>query len=114
MLIPIEDNVYDIPRRLKEYEPTLELYFDTDSQEYQVWQNKDHINQWVCSTPNTPDDSLLKYLRATDNHRIPFSEYMRKIYEDDEKNERERIKRREESKAALKDGILSELGRVKL
>lgn len=113
MLIPIEDNVYDIPQRLKEYEPTLSLFFETDSQEFQVWQIKDRIPQWVCSTPNTPDDSLLKYLRASDNHRIPFSEYMRKIYDDDEKTEREREKRRAESTAELKDGILSELRRVR-
>lgn len=37
MRIPVETHVYNIPQRLREIDPALRVFFNTDTQKYEVW-----------------------------------------------------------------------------
>lgn len=90
MLIPIEDHVLDMPRRVKEVDPALHIFFNTKTQKFEVHDALAKGGTYVMSAGEL-DERLITRL-----HRGRLSNHVRDILRELESadEERERIRRR--------------------
>lgn len=96
----VEDNVYDIPQRLREIDPSYFVVYNSTADKFEV-HSSENIGSSYCFT--VPYDELdyrtIEYARKT-SIKLHGTELIDKIFDD---NEKEEEKKKKEYKEDLKD-----------
>lgn len=88
MLIEVVNHVYDIPKRLREIDEALRVFFNTDTQEYEVRGN-DLNGEYVLGSFPYLDCRVLSTVRKgywlVNNKSRPWKEFLKQIRQHNER-----------------------------
>jgi len=82
MLLEVKTHVYDIPKRLKEIDKNLKVFFNTDTQEYEIW-GRDLQGEYLVASFPYLDQRVVREVRIgywmADNKSRPWKEFLHKL-----------------------------------
>lgn len=106
MLIEVKTHVYDIPRRLKEIDPNLKVFYNTDTGEYEI-RGIDRMGEYILGSYSYLDQRVERDIRIgywmVNNLSRPWKAFLQKLREERERLEAQESKYFEELDYALKD-----------
>ncbi len=109
MRIPLRTSAYSIPERLKEIDPRLKVYFNTDKQKYEVFgvdaaHQEYHLGEWLYLDQRVLRDVRKGYWLAR-NTGDPYKQVIRDLDEQDYLEDRQLSKDTEEMAYRVKDRL---------
>ncbi len=108
MRIPVESNVCNIPERLREIDPALRVFYNTDKQKYEVW-GLDIRGPYLMASFPELDARVLASVRygyfVARSTGAPYRHLLREQAEQDWRAEKDRIARLKD----IEDGIRDDL-----
>lgn len=108
MRIPVKSNAYDIPRRLAEIDPSLQVFFNTDRQCYEVF-GRDLRGPYLMASFAELDcrveTAIYKAYNAAHNTGRPYKHLLRQQEIEDAKAEERRLKDLADLEYGFKDDL---------
>ncbi|WP_026487643.1 hypothetical protein [Caldanaerobius polysaccharolyticus] len=106
MLLEVKTHVYNIPERLKEIDPNLRVFFNTDTQQYEVW-GRDLYGEYELGSFSYLDQRVIRDIRygywLANNTGRPWKEFLRQLRRRKDAADEEEVKYWRDLDYALQD-----------
>lgn len=108
MRIEIQSHVTDIPQRLREIDPALRVYFNTDKQVFEVW-GRDLHGPYLMASCDDLDERVLRATRygyyVARNTGYPYKHLLQEQELNDYRAEQARFERLRDIEYGIRDGL---------